>query len=99
MSASTLVESDVSTADFRGSDLSHSYLLQRPEVDGPDPVVDLLQSHVLADTHDRHVHPAAVPPNPAVGAAVAGRRRCPDNTRRAAGLPRGNLRPALRQET
>ena len=44
--------------------------LQRPEVDVPDPVVDLLQPDVFADAHDRHVHPAAVPPNPAVGADV-----------------------------
>src|SRR5262245_65461245 len=44
--------------------------LQRPEVDVPDPVVDLLQPDVFTDAHDRHVHPAAVPPNAAVSADV-----------------------------
>src|SRR5207249_7244356 len=44
--------------------------LQRPEVDVPDPIVDLLQPDVLADAEDRHVHPAAVPANAAVGANV-----------------------------
>jgi len=44
--------------------------LQRPEVDVPDAVVDLLQADVFTDAHDRHVHPAAVPRNPAVGADV-----------------------------
>src|SRR5262249_4218575 len=45
--------------------------LQRPEVHVPDPVVDLLEPHELADADDRHVHPAAVPSNAAVGADVA----------------------------
>ena len=45
--------------------------LQRAEVYVPDSIVNLLQAHVLAHPHDRDVHPAAVPPNPAVGAHVA----------------------------
>src|SRR5436305_398485 len=44
---------------------------QWPEVDGPDSVVDLLQSDVLTSTDDRDVDPAAVPANAAVGAHVA----------------------------
>src|SRR5439155_3400156 len=44
--------------------------LQRPEVHVPDPVVDFLQPDVLANTDDRHVHPATIPPYPPVGADV-----------------------------
>src|SRR5262245_53574430 len=44
---------------------------QRPEVDVPDAVVDLLQSDVFGDAHDRDVHPPAVPANAAVGADIA----------------------------
>ena len=45
--------------------------LERPEVDIPDPVVDLLQPDVLTDADGGHVDPAAVPPNATVGADVA----------------------------
>ncbi len=45
--------------------------LERPEVDIPDPVVDLLQTDVLTDADGGHVDPAAVPPNATVGADVA----------------------------
>src|SRR5207249_10122435 len=41
---------------------------QRPKVHVPDPVVDLLQAHILTDADGRHVHPARVPANAAVGA-------------------------------
>src|SRR2546426_2269369 len=44
---------------------------QRPKVDGPDAVVDLLKADVFADADSGHVHPPAVPPNAAVGAHVA----------------------------
>src|SRR2546427_241625 len=44
---------------------------QRPKVHVPDPVVDLLQAHILTDADGRHVHPARVPSNAAVGADVA----------------------------
>src|SRR5437879_5944408 len=43
---------------------------ERAEVDVPDPIGNLLQADVLSDTDGGHVHPAAVPPNAAVGADV-----------------------------
>jgi hypothetical protein len=43
---------------------------QRPEVHVPDPVVDFLEADVLADAHDRDVHPTGVPANAAVGTDV-----------------------------
>src|SRR5262249_62092868 len=61
-----------------------------PEVDVPDPVVDLLQTHVLADTHDRDVHPAAVPAKAALGTDVAGLESVGGLQRRGArGRPAG----------
>src|SRR5262245_51488719 len=39
---------------------------QRPEVDVPDSVVDLLQSDILADTDRRDLDPLTVPANAAV---------------------------------
>src|SRR5438876_10908774 len=44
---------------------------QRPKVDVPDPVIDLLQAHVFAHADGGDVHPSAVPPNASVGAHVA----------------------------
>src|SRR6202165_5360774 len=44
---------------------------QWPKVDVPDPVRNLLQSHVLPDAHDGDDHPARVPANAAVAADVA----------------------------
>src|SRR3989442_10793263 len=44
--------------------------LERSVVDIPDPIVDLLQAHVLTNADGRDVHPAAAPPdtaNPAYG--------------------------------
>jgi len=45
--------------------------LEWPEVHVPNPVVDLLEPDVLADTNGRDVDPAPVPANPAIGAHVA----------------------------
>src|SRR5437870_2039714 len=45
--------------------------LERPEVDIPDPVVDLLEPNVFANADGGHVDPAAIPSNAAVGADVA----------------------------
>src|SRR2546428_12516259 len=45
--------------------------LERPVVDIPDPIVDLLQAHVLTDADGRDVHPAAVPSDAAIRADVA----------------------------
>lgn len=41
------------------------------EVDIPDPVIDFLQSDILADTDDLDVDPMPVPSNAAIGADVA----------------------------
>src|SRR5256886_10265708 len=43
---------------------------QRPKVDVPDPVVDLLEADVFADADRGDVDPAAVPPHAPVGADV-----------------------------
>src|SRR6266852_6809633 len=43
---------------------------QRPKVDVPDPVVDLLEADVFADADRRDVDPAAVPANAAIGADI-----------------------------
>src|SRR6266404_1133685 len=51
--------------------LAQSAEPQRPKVHVPDPVVDLLQAYILADGDGRHVHPARVPSNAAVGTDVA----------------------------
>src|SRR6266545_348746 len=45
---------------------------QRPEVNAPDSIVDLLETNVLTDADGGHVHPAAVPPDTAIGTDVAG---------------------------
>jgi hypothetical protein len=43
---------------------------QRPKVDVPDSIRNRFETDVLADAHDRDVHPARVPANTAVGADV-----------------------------
>src|SRR3989454_6723290 len=43
---------------------------QRPKVDVPDPVVDLLEADVFADADRGDVDPAAVPPHAPAGADV-----------------------------
>src|SRR5881628_3863897 len=43
---------------------------QRPKVDVPDPVIDLLEADVFADANRGNVDPAAVPANAAIGADV-----------------------------
>ena len=45
--------------------------LERPVVDIPDPIVDLLQAHVLTNADGRDVYPAAVPSDAAIRADVA----------------------------
>src|SRR3989442_2613880 len=40
--------------------------LERPVVDIPDPIVDLLQAHVLTNADGRDVYPAAVPSHAAL---------------------------------
>ena len=45
--------------------------LEGAEVDGPDPITDLLKAHVFADADRGNVHPAADPANATVGADVA----------------------------
>src|SRR5256885_10368217 len=44
--------------------------LERPVVDIPDPIVDLLQAHVLTNADGRDVYPAAVPSDAAIRAHV-----------------------------
>src|SRR2546425_8686182 len=44
---------------------------QRPKVDVPDPVRNLLQAHIFTDADGGDVHPPAVPPNAPIGADVA----------------------------
>src|SRR6266446_10605167 len=44
---------------------------QRPKVDVPDPVRNLLQAHVFTDADGGDVHPPAVPPNAPIGTDVA----------------------------
>src|SRR5262245_11514177 len=63
------IESPVLVLNSHAS-LVQAAKLQRSEVDVPDPVVDLLQSYVLADADDRHVHPVTVPANAAVGTDI-----------------------------
>src|SRR5207249_11822509 len=45
--------------------------LELSALDIPDPIVDLLQAHVLTNADGRDVHPAAVPSDAAIGADVA----------------------------
>src|SRR6266849_5169825 len=45
--------------------------LQRAKVDGPDAVVDFLETDVFADADRGHVDPSPIPPNAPVGADVA----------------------------
>src|SRR2546427_8845808 len=45
--------------------------LERPVVDIPDPIVDLLQAHVLTNADGRDVYPAAVSSDAAIPADVA----------------------------
>ena len=44
---------------------------QRPKVDIPDPVIDLLEPHVLANASAGDVDPRAIPADAAIGADVA----------------------------
>jgi hypothetical protein len=44
---------------------------ERTEADVPDPVVNLLEAHVLARAHGTDVDPSALPSNPPVGTDVA----------------------------
>jgi hypothetical protein len=74
--------------------------LEGAEVDGPDPITDLLKAHVFADANRGDVHPAAVPANATVGADVADFEAVGILEWRAAGLPmllqtcaRGTRRP------
>ena len=46
--------------------------LQGAKVDRPDAVVNLLEADVLPNAGDAHVDPPPVPPDPAIGADVAG---------------------------
>src|SRR2546428_11454348 len=73
---------------------------QRPKVDVPDPVVDLLEADVFADADRGDVDPAAVPPPAPRGADVPGleavrgpegRQPIPHPPRRRAGTPRPRL--------
>jgi len=43
---------------------------QRPAVDGPDAVVDFLETDVFAGTGDRYVDPAPIPADAAIGADI-----------------------------
>jgi len=44
---------------------------ERPKVDIPDPVIDLLKAHVFANTRDGNIDPRAIPTDAAIGADVA----------------------------
>jgi len=69
--------------------------LEGAEVDGPDPITDLLKAHVFADADRGDVQPAAVPANATVGADVADFEAVGILERRAAGLPEFGHRAGL----